>query len=399
MKPVQHKLSARTASFQESVIREMMRLGESVGAISLSQGLPDYPTPQPVLEAARRAIQNGDNQYTFPFGELEFRKAIARKSLDYNHIQADPETEITVTCGVSEGIMAAIFALTEPGDEVLILEPWYENYLPACTLAGVTPKFIRLTEPDYHLDLQAVAEAVTARTRLIIVNTPHNPTGKVFTLQELHGLAQICLDHDLIAVTDEIYEYLVYDDHPHVSLAALPGMHDRTVTISGLGKSYAVTGWRVGWVLAAPRLTGLIRKVHDYMTICAPAPFQAAGIAALALDETFYEGMRQEYRLRREILLNGLQRAGFGWTRPSGAYYVMADFSAIEWPFNPQSEHTYGRQFAEYLARHAGVAAVPGDSFYWQPERRITTVRLNFAQSPKTIQDAVGRLEILIRTE
>lgn len=391
------QLSKRTAPFQESVIREMMRIGEAAGAISLSQGLPDYPTPPSILEAAAQAVLAGKNQYTFPFGESEFRQAIADKSLHYNQIHADPESEITVTCGVSEGLMATIFALTEPGDEVLIVEPWYENYLPACTLAGVNPRFIRLREPDYQLDLQALRAAVTDQTRLIIINSPHNPTGRVFTRQEYLGIAEICHTHGLLAVTDEIYEYLVFDGREHISMAALPGMQDRTVTISGLGKSYSVTGWRVGWVIAPQDLTRLIRKVHDYLTICAPAPMQAAGITALSLNDSFYEEMRTEYVIRREILVNGLRQAGFECTVPQGAYYIMADFHAIEWPkaSYERPKATLGRRFAEFLAREVGVAVVPGDSFYWHPERDISTVRLNFAQNQDTLHQAIARLRTL----
>lgn len=388
------KLAERTQPFQESVIREMTRLGEETNSVNLSQGLPDYDPPSIILNAATSAIQSGDNQYTFPFGTLEFRQAIASKTERYNHISAYPETDVTVTCGVSEAIMATILALTDPGDEVVILEPWYENYLPDCRMAGVLPRFVPLHEPEYTFDPAELRSAFNNRTRLIMINTPHNPTGKVFTRGELEVIAGLCREFGVVAVTDEIYEYILYDGCEHISIGSLPGMEDRTVTISGLGKTYALTGWRVGWAVAHPALTALIRKVHDYLTICAPAPFQAGGILALGLPDANYSQLKNDYLSRKKILLPALDAAGFTYQMPQGAYYVMADFNGINWnsAIYERPNWTLDRNFAEYLAREVGVAVVPGSSFYTQKGQGISRVRFNFAKRERTLLEASLRL-------
>lgn len=386
-------LSRRTQPFQESVIREMTRLGDETNAINLSQGLPDFDSPPEVLTAAIVAIQSGDNQYTFPFGSPEFRQAIAAKSTRYNGIPANPETDITVTCGVSEAIMSTILALTEPGDEVIILEPWYENYVPDCQMAGARPRFVPLREPEYTFDPGELRAAFNEHTRLILINTPHNPTGRVFTQAELSTIASLCQEFDVIAVTDEIYEHILYDGRQHISIGSLDGMHDRTVTISGLGKTYAVTGWRVGWIVAAPRLTALIRKVHDYLTVCAPAPFQAAGITALNLPASYYADMRAQYTKRRDILVKALDKIGMPYSQPQGAYYVMADFARMAWRRDAAYHAAWSpdRAFAEYMAREVGVAVVPGSSFYADSGGH-TRVRLNFAKKEETLREAAQRL-------
>ncbi|MGE5224256.1 MAG: pyridoxal phosphate-dependent aminotransferase [Omnitrophica WOR_2 bacterium] len=388
------KLAQRTAPFQESVIREMTRLGDETNSINLSQGLPDFDPPVEVLQAAVEAISSGDNQYTFPFGSPAFREAIAEKSLRYNKIQANPETEVTVTCGVSEAMMASILALTDPGDEVVILEPWYENYLPDCVMAGVIPRFVRLHEPDYRFDHKELRAAFRTRTRLILINSPHNPTGRVFTMDELEMIAGLCQEFGVIAITDEIYEYILYDGNQHVSLGRLDGMQDRTVTISGLGKSYALTGWRVGWAVAASPLSAVIRKVHDYLTICAPAPFQTAGVVALGLPDSYYEALRCQYENRRRIFIEGLEKIQIPYRMPEGAYYVMADFSHLNWDRQKYKQNTWteDRVFAEAIARDVGVAAVPGSSFYANKVEGTRRVRFNFAKKVKTLEEAVKRI-------
>lgn len=386
-------LARRTEPFQESVIREMTRLGDEAGSVNLSQGLPDFDSPPAVLAAAVAAIQAGENQYSFPFGLAEFRAAIARKSIEYNHVSVDPETGVTVTCGVSEAMMSTILALTDPGDEVIIFEPWYENYLPDCQMAGAVPRFVPLHEPDYTFDPLELRAAFNARTRLVLINTPHNPTGKVFTRPELEEIARLCQEFGVIAVTDEIYEYILYDGREHVSIASLPGMEDRTVTLSGLGKTYALTGWRVGWTVAHPAITALIRKVHDYLTLCAPTPFQIAGVAALHMPADFYTGLRQEYAHRRDLLLPALDAAGLRYLAPQGAYYVLADFSAVDWDAQKYASSGWSldRVFAEYMARDIGVAVVPGSSFYYQGGGE-TRVRINFAKKEATLREAASRL-------
>lgn len=390
----------RLDGIQESVIREMTRLGDEAGAVNLSQGLPDFDSPPEVLQAAVEAIQRGDNQYSFPFGTASFREAVANRYAHYNHIAADPATEVTITCGVSEAMIASIMALTEPGDEVIILEPWYENYLPACRMAGARPRFVPLREPDYSFDPHELRAVFNARTRLVLVNTPHNPTGRVFTGQELEAIAALCREFGAIAVTDEIYDRILYDGRRHHSIGSLEGMGDRTVTIGGLGKSYAVTGWRIGWALAAAPLSAEIRKVHDYLTICAPTPFQAAGIVALGLPEAYYAAMCAQYAARREILLRALDAAHLPYRAPEGAYYVMADFGALDWPADRFSRPgwTPDRAFAEYIAREIGVAVVPGSSFYSNPAHSgsgTSRVRFNFAKREETLHEAARRLKKL----
>jgi aminotransferase len=376
-------LSRRTKPFQESVIREMTRFSEKLGAVNLAQGLPDFAPPPAITSALADALRDPANhQYAFTWGSAELRAAIARKTEAVNRIRADPADEVTVTCGVSEAVAAAVLALTEPGDEALVLEPWYENYVPACVLASVKPRFVPLTEPDYRLDARLLEKAVRKRTRLIFVNTPGNPSGRVFTREELADIARVCAKHGIIAITDEIYERIWFDGHRHVSLGTLPGMEDRTVTASGLGKTYAVTGWRVGWAVAPAPLTALIRKVHDYLTICAPSPFQAAGVAALALPESYYDDLRAEYARRRALLLPALESAGLAFTPPEGAYYVMVDAARLGWRDD--------WKFVEFLARGAGVIGVPGSSFYAGGGK--TRVRLNFAKKDETLREAARRL-------
>ncbi len=390
-------VAKRTAGFQESVIREMTRLGDSTGAVNLSQGLPDFLAPAAVLDAAVEAIRQGENQYTFPFGDLAFRDAIAAKYQRDNGVVFNPESEITVTCGVSEAMIATILALTDPGDEVIILEPWYENYLPDCALAGVTPRFVALQLPDYALDRAELAKAFNDKTRLILINTPHNPTGRVFSKEDLAFIAGLCKQYDVIAVTDEIYEYILYDGVQHISIASLEGMRERSVTISGLGKTFSVTGWRIGWAAACGPLSVLIRKVHDYLTVCAPAPFQKAGITALNLGNDYFEHVIRQYTQTKEMFLPGLRGAGFEIYVPEGAYYVMADYSGIDWPEEKYQNlaWTKDRAFAEFLARDIGVAVVPGSSFYHRAEDGAHLVRFNFAKKEATLLEAVKRLGYL----
>ena len=376
------RLSRRTRPFQESVIREMTRLGAEVGGVNLAQGLPDFEPPPELVEALERALASGENhQYSYTWGAPELRAAVAEKSARFNGIRTSLD-EVTITCGVSEGVVAAVLALTDDGDEVVVFEPWYENYVPACALAGAVPRYVPLSEPGYRLDPDRLERAVTPRTRLVIVNTPGNPSGRVFSREELEGVARVCARHGLVAVTDEIYEHMWYDGRRHVSLGSLPGMEDRTVTLSGLGKTYAVTGWRVGWAVAAAPLTALVRKVHDYLTICAPTPFQMAGVAALALPDAYYERLRATYAARRTILLDALSGAGLLFTPPEGAYYVMADARELGWKDD--------WEFVEFLARKVGVVAVPGSSFYRRGGR--TRARFNFAKKEETLREAARRL-------
>src|SRR5262244_1199723 len=378
-------LSKRTRPFQESVIREMTRIGAETGGVNLAQGLPDFSPPPELLEALPRILaETSNHQYAFTWGSPEFREAVAKKCARFNSMKVDPATEVTITCGVSEAIADAVLGLTEPGDEVLLFEPWYENYVPACVLAGVTPRFVPLRESDYALDLSRLETAVTKKTRLMILNTPGNPSGRVLSRDELTEIGRICRKFGIIAVVDEIYEHIWYENHRHISLASLPGMEDRTVTVSGLGKTYAVTGWRVGWAVAAAPLTALIRKVHDYVTLCAPTPFQAAGCVALALPDSYYEGLRAEYARRRTILVDALARAKLAFTPPEGSYYVMVDAKGLGWKDD--------WAFSDFLARKVGVLAVPGSSFYSRRGGGKTRARVNFAKKEETLLEAARRL-------
>ncbi|NPV06386.1 MAG: aminotransferase class I/II-fold pyridoxal phosphate-dependent enzyme [Anaerolineae bacterium] len=390
-------IGSRTEPFVESVIREMTRLGAQTGAINLSQGVPDFDSPAEVIEAAVEAIRGVNNQYTFSFGSPEFRAAIARKSATYNHIPCDPETEVTVTCGVSEAIVSALIGLSNPGDEMIVLEPWFEIYIPDCIIAGITPRFVPMREPDYTFDPDELRAAFNKRTRFIMVNTPHNPTGRMYTQEELEVIAGLCQEFNVIAITDEIYEHIYFNDRQHISLGSLEGMEDRTVTISGLGKSYSVTGWRVGWAVADQRLTTPIRRVHDYLTVCAPAPFQAAGTVALGLPESYYREMRAEFAARRDVLTRGIREAGMTCLEPEGAYYVMADFAEVEWDSDRYMRPgwTLDRAFAEYMAREIGVAVVPGTSFYEGRRLGHTRLRFNFAKRVDTLQEAADRMKRL----
>jgi len=375
----------------------MTRLGDETGAVNLSQGLPDFDPPQEILDAAKQAIYGKKNQYTFPFGSIDFREAVAQKTIEYNRIPTDPENEVTVTCGVSEAVMVAMLAHTDPGDEVIIFEPWYENYVPDCYMAGVNPVFFEQELPNYEIDFDRLKKLINSRTRLIIINTPQNPNGKIFSKKELEKMAEFCQKHSLILVSDEIYEHITYDSYPHISPASIEGMKAQAVTISGLGKTYSVTGWRVGWMVASPELTGPMRKVHDYLTVCAPAPFQAAGIKALSMPQSYYKDMRKEYTKRRKIILEALEKAGMKYYIPRGAYYVMADFSQINWNRDKYSRESWtdDRAFAEYLAREIGVAVVPGNSFYMGADKGKSQVRFNFAKKESTLQQAVERLKRL----
>jgi aminotransferase len=378
-------LSRRTRPFQESVIREMTRIGAEVGGVNLAQGLPDFAPPPELLEALPRILAEPSNhQYSFTWGSPEFRCAVAEKCARFNALRVNPDSEVTITCGVSEAIADAVLGLTEPGDEVVLLEPWYENYVPACALAGAKPVFVPLSEADYGLDLSRLEKAVTNKTRLMILNTPGNPSGRVLSREELTEIGRLCQRFGVIAVVDEIYEHIWYEGHRHVSLASLPGMEDLTVTVSGLGKTYAVTGWRVGWAVAAAPLAALIRKVHDYVTLCAPTPFQAAGCVALSLPDSYYEGLRREYAKRRAILLEALEKSGLAFTPPEGSYYVMVDAKSLGWKDD--------WDFADFLARKVGVLAVPGSSFYSRRGGGKTRARVNFAKKEETLIEAARRL-------
>ena len=381
------RASDKASRFTESVIREMTRLANLHGAVNLSQGFPDFPAPEEVKEAARRAITADVNQYAITWGARRLREAVARKFERLYGLAVDPEREVTVTCGSTEAMIAALLAVLDPGDEVIAFEPFYENYGPDAILSGARPRFVTLRPPDWSFDCDELEAAVSPRTRGIIVNTPQNPTGKVFSRAELEAVAEVCRRHDLVAFTDEIYEHILYDGAVHVPLATLPEMAGRTVTINGMSKTYSVTGWRVGWAIAPPGLTSAIRKVHDFLTVGAAAPLQEAGALALELPPSYYEGLAEAYARRRGRLVGILEEVGLRVHRPAGAYYVMTEIDGLGW------DHDVA--FARHLVERVGVAVVPGSSFYADPADGRRQVRFAFCKKDATLDEAERRLRRL----
>ncbi len=377
-------VSHRSALFTESVIREMTRLCQQHGGVNLAQGFPDFAAPEAIKEEAARAVRADINQYAITWGAKRLRDALVQKTERFTGLRYDPETEVTVCCGSTECMIATLLALVNPGEEVIIFEPYYENYGPDAILCGAVPRFVRLREPGWSYDPAELERAFSDRTKAIVINTPNNPTGKVFTRAELEHIAALCRKWDVVAVTDEIYEHILYDGAEHVTLAAIEGMRERTVTISGVSKTYSVTGWRVGYCLAAPALSAAIRKVHDFLTVGAPAPLQEAAAVALALPDDYYRTLAEGYRARRDFLLPALEAAGFRTFQPRGAYYVMTDISGFGAPDDVS--------FARMLVAEGGVAAVPGSSFYSDPAAGRQRLRFHFARRRETLEAAVGRL-------
>jgi aminotransferase len=382
-------VSRKAEQFTESVIREMTRLCQAHDGINLAQGFPDFPAPEEIKEAAVAAIRADVNQYAITWGAKRFRDAIVEKYRRSYGLDLDPERELTVCCGSTEAMMATMLALVDPGDEVVVFEPFYENYGPDAILSGATPRFVRLHEPDWRIDPDELAAAFSSRTRAIIINTPNNPTGKVFTSAELSLIAGLCQKWGVVAVTDEIYEHIIYEGKTHVPIATLPGMRERTVTINSLSKTYSVTGWRVGYALAPAALTGAIRKVHDFLTVGAAAPLQEAGAVALALPDDYYRRLALDYQKRRDLMLEGLERAGFRCFKPDGAYYIMTDISGFGFKDDVV--------FARHLVEKVGVAAVPGSSFYRTREAGAQKLRFTFCKREATLREAGEKLARLAK--
>ncbi len=384
MRAARRVVARRTEGFTESVIREMTRLAAAHDAINLAQGFPNFAAPAELKEAAKRAIDADINQYAITWGARSLRDALARTYADLYGMPVDPETMLTVTCGATEAMISTLLAIVDPGDEVIVLEPFYENYGPDADIAGATPVHVPLRPPANSFDRDELAGAFSSRTKAIVVNTPNNPTGRVFTREELSYIASLCVEHDVVAVTDEIYEHIRYTGE-HIPIATLPGMADRTVTISGASKTFSVTGWRVGWIVAPPTLSGAIRKVHDFVTVGAPAPLQEAVAAGLGLGRPYYDGLAAGYRARRDLLVGALERAGFAPRPPEGAYYVLCDIS----PFGFDDDVA----FARWLVSEVGVAGVPGSSFYSRPELGRHLIRFTFCKTDEVLRAAAERLE------
>jgi aminotransferase len=387
--PSKHFLSDKVGRFTESVIRDMTRQAMLHGAVNLAQGFPDFPAPSEIKEAARQAIAADTNQYAITWGAKNLRNAIARQMKLWQGISVDPETQITVCCGSTEAMISTLLAVCNHGDEVIVFEPFYENYGPDAILSGARPVFIKLRPPstpdgEWTFDQDELCAAFHDQTKAIILNTPNNPTGKVFSRGELELIRDLCVRFNVLAITDEIYEHILYDGTQHISLASLDGMADRTVTINGMSKTYSVTGWRVGWAVAPANITGAIRKVHDFLTVGAPAPLQQAGAAALSLPETYYQTLAENYRSRRDRLMSALSEAGFHCFRPRGAYYIMTDIRA----FGLGDDLA----FTKYLVQEIGVAPVPGSSFYNDPRDGAKQVRFAFCKMDATLDEAAERL-------
>jgi aspartate/methionine/tyrosine aminotransferase len=383
------RLSLKAERFTESVIREMTRLALAHNAINLAQGFPNFPAPAEIKRAAKEAIDRDVNQYAITWGAKSLRDAIVARVASAQGLQLDPEREITVCCGATEAMMSAMMAVINPGDEVVIFEPFYENYGPDAILSGATPRFVKLRPPDWTFDPAELAAAFSPATKAIILNTPNNPTGKVFTREELDTIRDLAVRHDAFVITDEIYEFIIYDGARHISPATLDGMRERTIVVNGLSKTYSVTGWRVGWCIAPPETTAAIRKVHDFLTVGAAAPLQEAGAVALSFPESYYENLAAGYLARRDRLLAILQNAGFRCFRPRGTYYIMTDISAFGFPDDVT--------FARHLVQKIGVAAVPGSSFYNNPADGRTHLRFAFCKTDETLDAAAERLSRLRR--
>ena len=388
--------SVKATQFTESVIREMTRLNHLYGGVNLSQGFPDFPAPAVVKEAACAAINADINQYAVTWGAQPLREAVAREFARRYGLSIVADEQVTVCCGSTEAMMSTMMAIIDPGDEVIVFEPFYENYGPDAILSGATPKYVTLHEPHgstsltagWTFDPEELAAAFNNKTRAIILNTPNNPTGKVFTRAELETIAALCRKWDVIAISDEIYEHIIYDGHEHIPIATIEGMSDRTVTINGLSKTYSVTGWRVGWTISPASLTGSIRKVHDFLTVGAPAPLQEAGAVALGMADDYYTKLAADYQRRRDVLLDILERRHFTVYKPDGAYYIMTDIAVFG--FDDDVE------FARYLVKDIGVAAVPGSSFYKTPGVGRTKLRFCFCKRDETLQEADRRMEKLV---
>jgi aspartate/methionine/tyrosine aminotransferase len=384
-----HFLSDRVAHFTESVIREMTRQAMLHDAVNLAQGFPDFPAPAEIKKAAQDAVGADVNQYAITWGAKSLRNAIAQQMEAWHGVKVDPEKQVTVCCGSTEAMISTLLAVCNVGDEVIVFEPYYENYGPDSILSGAKPRFVKLHPPndangEWTFDERELRAAFHRHTKAIIVNTPNNPTGKVFTRTELQLIRDLCAKFDVLAITDEIYEHILYDGTKHVAMASLPGMEERTITINGMSKTYAVTGWRVGWTIAPPKVTDAIRKVHDFLTVGAPAPLQEAGAHALSLPTSYYSDLAEGYRKRRDRLIPALEEAGFRCFRPRGAYYVMTDIGK----FGFSDDVT----FTKYLVSEVGVAAVPGSSFYRDARDGAQQVRFAFCKKDVTLDEAARRL-------
>lgn len=384
------EMSQRASRFAESVIRGMSVLAARHGALNLAQGMPDFPAPPELKKAACQAILDNVNQYAITCGDKLLREAIAFKYQWHQGVNINPETQITVTCGATEAMIVALTAIINPGDEVILTQPFYENYWPDCVLTGATPRFITIRPPHWRIDLDELAAAFTDRTKAVILCNPSNPTGTVMDFEDLHAVAQLCQKYNAIAITDEIYEHILYDNRRHISMAAVEGMADRSIVISGMSKTYAVTGWRIGTIVASPELTKVMRQVHDFVTIGAAAPLQRAGAFAYRMEPRYYDKLALDYQNRRDLLSGALSQAGLPHNVPQGAYYMMADVSSLGYADD--------REAAQALVQDAKVAGVPGSSFFLDRQPASQFVRFCFCKKDETLKNAAERLIAFARS-
>jgi N-succinyldiaminopimelate aminotransferase len=385
----------RIATFGTTIFAEMSRLALDHGAINLGQGFPDFDGPEAVKDAAIAAIRDGQNQYAVSSGQPALRRAIADHLARFYGHAPDPELEITVTSGATEALTDAILALVNPGDEVVVFEPFYDSYVPNIIMAGGVPRFVPLRPPDWSFDPAELSAAFSARTKLVVVNTPHNPTGRVFTASELEQIATLCRQRDALALVDEVYEHLVFEGAQHVRLAQLPGMAGRTLTASSQGKTFGFTGWKIGWIIAPPALTAAVRRVHQFVTFASATPFQAAAAAALALDDEFYDALRRDYQARRDFLAGALEQAGLRVSLPEGTYFILADFSPLG-----EDRFADDTAFCRWLTSEVGVAAIPPSAFFSEAHKTVprTWARFTFCKRPATLEAAAERLARLKKT-
>lgn len=383
-------LSKTTAEFKESVIREMTRIARlHPGTINLAQGFPDFPAPESIKQAAIHAIQENVNQYAITWGSVNLRNAIVNKATKFNKIpDLHPDKNITVTCGSTEAMMSSMRAIVNPGDEVIIFEPFYENYGPDCLLSGAIPKYITLNPPNWEFDSEQLKSMINPKTKAIIINTPNNPTGKIFSKAELKMIADLCIDKDIIAVTDEIYEHILFDNHEHISIASISGMEDRSITINSISKTYSLTGWRVGWAIASENITKEIKKVHDFLTVGAPAPLQEGAAFALTLEEEYYNWLQNFYQNARDTLFNALKNTPFLPYKPKGAYYIMVEAK----DYMNNKEINTDIELAMLMIKKYGIATVPGSSFYSHPKKGNYQIRFCFCKKKETLDAATERL-------
>lgn len=376
------ELSNRTSTFTDSVIRRMTRISNQYGAVNLSQGFPDFEPPRPILERLAEVTKEDFHQYAITWGAQNFREALAAKIQHFSGMEVDPNSELVVTCGSTEAMMAAMMSVTNPGDKVIVFSPFYENYGADTILSGAQPIYVPLIPPSFRFDAEVLEDAFRQKPKAIIVCNPSNPCGKVFTREELTIIADLAKKYDTFVITDEVYEHILYKPHEHTYMASLPGMKERTITCNSLSKTYSITGWRLGYTQANPQITDRIKKVHDFLTVGAAAPLQEAAVTGLKFGDEYYRDLQEKYTHKRDLFLRGLDSIGLSHTVPEGAYYILIDIS--EFGFESDLE------FAEVLAQKVGVGSVPGSSFFKEPENRY--VRLHFAKKDDTLNEALNRL-------